>query len=231
MIKAAAFDLGGTLVNYPLYWRSLYRPALEKAARDNDIILTVEMLTVANNILMKYNTRVNPREYEVTSDVIFTEILSWWNCKADMESIKTAFFSFFNADAAPFPEAREALLWLKQNNIKTGILTDAAYGMDNKFTLKGISSIADLIDFFVSSVDTGYRKPHSVGYLRLLEYFEVSPDEMLYIGDEEKDIIGANKLGIVSVLINRSDTQKDFGQSYVVNSLSEIQRIINTVAQ
>lgn len=227
MIKAAAFDLGGTLVNYPLYWRPLYRPALEKAASDCNIALTEEMFTSACDILMKYNVRETPREHEVTSDKIFTEIMSAWGCQADIESIKAAFFSFFNADAVPFPEAREALLYLKQAGTKTGILTDAPYGMDNKFALQGISDFSELIDFFVSSVDAGYRKPHGAGYLKLLEHFAVSPDEMLYIGDEEKDVIGANKLGIISVLINRSDIKKDFGQTYTVNSLIEIQRIIN----
>lgn len=231
MIKAAVFDVGGTLVNYPLYWRSLYRPALEKAAQECSLVLTEEMFSAAHELLMKYNVRENPREYEVTSDVIFAEIMSAWSCQADVESIKAAFFSFFNADAKPFPEARDALIWLKQAGVKTGVLTDAAYGMDNKFTLQGISSLADLIDFFVSSVDAGYRKPHSAGYLKLLEHFAVSPDEMLYIGDEEKDVIGANKLGIVSVLINRSDVEKNFGQVYTVNSLTDIQKIINMIAQ
>ena len=231
MIKSAAFDLGGTLVQYPLYWRSLYRPALEKAAQDCNIALTAEMLTAACDTLMKYNTRENPREYEVTSDIIFTEIMSSWHCRADAETVKSAFFSFFNSDAAPFPESKEALLFLKHAGIQTGILTDAPYGMDNKFALQSISDLSDLTDFFVSSVDAGYRKPHSAGYLKLLEHFEVSPDEMIYIGDEEKDIAGANKLGIISVLINRSDTPKDFGQAYTINSLSEIQQIVNPSAK
>ena len=227
MIKAAAFDVGGTLVNYPLYWRSLYRSALEAAAQSCNITITEEMYITAHDILMKYNTRENPRDYEVTSDVIFAKILTEWSCQADIESVKTVFFSFFNADAAPFPEAGEALLSLKQAGIKTAALTDAAYGMDNKFTLQGMASISDLIDFFISSVDAGFRKPHSAGYLMLLEHFEVSPNQMLYIGDEEKDIIGANKLGIVSVLINRSDTKKDYGQLYTAKSLNDVQKIIN----
>ena len=229
MIKAAVFDIGGTLVQYPLYWRSLYRSALEKTALDCGIALTEEMIISASDILMKYNTRSSPREYEVTSDVIFTEILSAWECQADKEKIKTAFFSFFNSDAAPFPEAREAIMQLKQSGIKIGVLTDVAYGMDNKFILQGISPLSDLIDIVVTSVDTGYRKPHNAGYLKLLEHFSVPPKEMLYIGDEEKDVIGANRLGIVSVLINRTDIQKDFGQKYTINSLTDIQDIIYNV--
>ena len=227
MIKAAVFDLGGTLVNYPLYWQPLYRSALEASAQSCGITMTEKMFTAAYDVLMKYNTRENPREYEVTSDIIFTEITSAWCCHTDMESIKAAFFSFFNAE--PFPEAREALLRLKQRNLKTGILTDVPYGMDNKFTMKGISPISDLIDLTVTSVDIGYRKPCSAGYLKLLEHFEAAPNEMIYIGDEEKDIIGANKLGIISVLINRSEIQKDYCQVYTANSLSDIPEIISTI--
>lgn len=226
MIKAAAFDLGGTLAQYPLYWRPLYRPALEKAAQDCGIALTEEMYLAAYDVLMKYNTRENPREHEVTSEIVFSEILSAWSCNGSTERAKAAFFSFFNADAVPFPESGEALLHLKKAGIKTGVLTDAPYGMDNKFALQSIFSISHLIDFFVSSVDAGYRKPHGTGYRKLLEYFQASPAEMLYVGDEEKDIVGANRLGICSVLVNRSDVQKDFGQAFTVNSLSEIQKII-----
>ena len=45
---------------------------------------------------------------------------------------------------------------------------------------------------------------------------------MIFIGDEDKDIIGARKLGIASALINRSKEKKDFGQDYTLESLSDI---------
>lgn len=50
---------------------------------------------------------------------------------------------------------------------------------------------------------------------------------MIFIGDEEKDIIGAKKLGIVSALINRSKEIKDFGQDYTLESLSGIFSILD----
>ena len=115
---------------------------------------------------------------------------------------------------------------LKQYGIKIGILTDVAYGMDNVFSLEDISVLSDFIDIAITSVDVGYRKPNAAGYLKLLDSLEISPNEMIFIGDEEKDIIGAKNLGIFSALINRSKEIKDFGQDYTLESLSGIFTIL-----
>ena len=136
------------------------------------------------------------------------------------------FYSFFNADAEPYPETIDTMAKLKQRGIKIGILTDVAYGMDNVFSLQDIAVLSDFVDTAFTSVDIGYRKPNSAGYLKLLDSLGVSPNEMMFIGDEEKDIIGANKLGIVSVLINRSKEIKNFGQDYTLESLNGLFSIL-----
>lgn len=98
--------------------------------------------------------------------------------------------------------------------------------MDNLFALEDISVISDFIDIAVTSVDVGYRKPNSAGYLKLLDSLKIYPNDMIFIGDEEKDIIGAKKLGITSVLINRSTEIKEFGQDYTLKSLNGIFSIL-----
>ena len=223
-IKAVGFDVGHTLIKYnnPLNWRSLYKAGLENAAAAADIVLSEDMVSSAEEILLKYNTRVNYREWETSSDCIFNEILKSWGLQADPYTLKKGFYSFFKAGAEPFPEALEVMEKLKRHDIKTGVLTDVAYGMDNEFSLKDISMLSHLIDIALTSVDVGYRKPNSAGFLKLLEHFKVSPNEMIYVGDEEKDIVGAKKLGIVSALISRDGETKEFGQDYTFRSLNDI---------
>ena len=70
MIKAVIFDIGNTLTNYPhpLSWTGLYKPALENVGDKFGYHLSEEQFGVAINILKKYNTRENPREYEVSSN-------------------------------------------------------------------------------------------------------------------------------------------------------------------
>lgn len=228
-IKAVGFDVGHTLIKYnnPLNWQRLYRPGLEQAAAAANITLSEDMVSAAIEVLLKYNTRVNYREWETTSDRIFKEILQKWELQADLSAVKSGFYSYFTADAEPYPETIETLDRLKRRGVKVGILTDVAYGMDNLFSLKDISMISDFIDIALTSVDVGYRKPNSAGYMKLIDSLGVLPGEMMYVGDEEKDIIGANKMGIISVLVNRNKEIKDFGQNFTLESLSEIFSVLD----
>lgn len=56
----------------------------------------------------------------------------------------------------------------------------------------------------------------------LSDMLNVTSSKMLYIGDEEKDIIGANKSGYISVFIDRRETGINYGQLYTIKSLKEI---------
>lgn len=224
-IKAVSFDIGHTLVRYqnPLNWKSLYGPALEQVAEKCGMDLTDEYRKAAVTILTKYNTRENPREREVTSDRIFTEIFDAWKQPYDkLESAKVAFYRFFQADAVCYEDVVETLRYLRSVGVKMGALTDVAYGMDNSFALQDIATIQPYFDVILTSVDVGYRKPNAAGFLMLLKVLGVSPSQMLYVGDEQKDIVGANALGIVSVLIDRHGTSADWGQKYTVPSLLHI---------
>ena len=61
----------------------------------------------------------------------------------------------------------------------------------------------------------------------MLDKFNCNPDEMFYIGDEEKDIVGAESVNMGSILIDRKDNKKDFNQDYTVKNLKEVIDIIN----
>lgn len=53
----------------------------------------------------------------------------------------------FSSDAVPFIEVESVLAKLKASNYKIGVLTDVAYGMDNKFSLNDIASISKRLHF------------------------------------------------------------------------------------
>lgn len=230
MIKAVDFDVGHTLIKYdnPLNLSSLYRPALEQVISNCNLKYSDKKIETAVTILSKYNTRVNPREVEISSDMIFGEIFNSWciDDKTLLNRAKTLFFTFLQSNAVPYIEVEPVLSKLKSNNIKTCVFTNVAYGMDNIFSLKDIDVISQYIDVALTSVDAGYRKPNSAGFKMLLSIFDIQPYEMLFVGDEDVDVIGANQLGIGSVLINRSNKELYYRQKYTINSLDGIIDII-----
>lgn len=230
-MKVIGFDLGHTLINYkdtPLSWKSLYRDALIKTADCCDIQVNECMLSEAEHILSKYNTRINPRIEEVPSEVIFNEILLSWNLVPDtyIDNTKRAFFSFFQRKASPYDDAVAILQYLKSKSISVGILTDVPYGMDRKFVLRDLEPISQYIDVLMTSVEVGFRKPDTRGFIALASSLGAQPSEMIYIGDEEKDIVGANAVGIYSVFIDRHKNSIQPGEKLRISSLLELKSII-----
>jgi len=98
--------------------------------------------------------------------------------------------------------------------------------MDNPYVLEDIQPLLPYIDFPYTSNDTGFRKPSAKGLLFLAAKMGIAPDRILFVGDEEKDMLCANTAGACSVLINRDGTVKNFGQQKEIRSLSEIPALI-----
>lgn len=228
-IKAMGFDIGGTLVNYnkPLNWSASYQDAIKYMCLENRLKYTEKRFEQAREVLQKYNTRINPREKEITSDTIFGEIFAkWGEDKYKIYPSKKSFYLFFQGDANLYEDAKSILEFCKNNDIKCAVYTDVAYGMDDEFSLKDIEKFNDYIDLKLTSENVGYRKPNSKGFKIMLEKFNCNANEMIYIGDEEKDIIGAISVNMKSVLINRKDMERDFKQDYTVKNLTEVIDIV-----
>lgn len=229
-IEGIVFDIGQTLVYYPipLNWSALYRPAFENIAEKNKLNITEDEYTHIGDILAKYNTRMNPREIEVTSDRIFTEILNGTSISLEyLDVIKRDFYSFFRNEVRIYEDAPEVLKVIKTKGIAIGTLSDVAYGMDNSYAFEDIGEVIELIDIPFTSNDVGYRKPSSKGLEMLSEKMNIHTSEMIFVGDEKKDIECALGAGAIAVLINRSDDEKSFGQDFTIKSLKELLEILN----
>lgn len=228
MLKAVVFDIGQTLVEYkiPLNWSKLYRQAFEQIAKKYNYSFSEEHYQNAGNVLTKYNTRIHPRDYEVSSTQIFTEILQGMNLPLeDMEQVKESFYAFFKQDAALYSDVTETLKTLSERGVRLGTLSDVAYGMDNAYALEDIDSILQYIEFPCTSNDTGYRKSCTKGLLLLSEKMQTAISELVFVGDEEKDMTCAKNAGAYAVLINREAVKKDYGQDREIHSLTELLKL------
>lgn len=225
MFKAVVFDIGQTLVDYrmPMNWSSLYRPAFEHIAKKYNYSFSEQQYQNAGSVLTKYNTRIHPRDYEVSSTVIFTEILNDMNIDlGEMKQIKESFYTYFRQDCSLFPDVEQTLKTLSAEGIRIGTFSDVAYGMDNIYALEDIASIIKYIGYPFTSNDAGYRKPCAKGLEMLGEKMQTDLSDIVFVGDEEKDMVCARNAGAYAVLINRDDVVKDYGQDKTIHTLTEL---------
>ena len=227
-MKAIGFDLGDTLLCYegvPLSWTEHYKPAFKYAIENLEIEPNENTLNIASEVFRKYNTRIYPREKEFSSEVIFREIFKALHI--DSQNIKEAevkFFEYFQRKCIAYNESKTTLQSLKASGIKVGVLTDVPYGMSRELVIKDLkqAGLYSMIDVLITSVEAGFRKPHLHGYKKLSNSLGVNITDLIYVGNEEKDIRGCNNAGGVSVLINRTNKILNYGQYRTINLLSDL---------
>ncbi|AIQ65427.1 hypothetical protein PSTEL_22250 [Paenibacillus stellifer] len=106
-MEAIGFDLGDTLIHYhniPLSWTNLYGDALTGILDDMELGKNEALISEGTKILNKYNTRSNPRDYEVKDVDIFQEIHQVWGIDKDVKRTIRKFFSFFQQETRVFED-------------------------------------------------------------------------------------------------------------------------------
>ncbi|WP_158240553.1 HAD family hydrolase [Telmatospirillum siberiense] len=237
-MKAVLFDLGETLYSYeglPLSWKDHYQAAWKRALQMAGLDCADYDLSLAAAHMEKFNTRIVIRDEEFSSDHIFDGALL--QLKIDQihrEKIVDAYFGYFRQALRPYPESRKVLEILRRNGIRTGALTDVAYGMPAHFVEDDLRlcGILDLLDVWFTSVHVGYRKPHPRGFLTLCEALEIAPSEAIYVGNEEKDVVGAKNAGLTAALVNRTPGAKpEWRQDHTITSLLDCLEILELGGQ
>lgn len=110
-----------------------------------------------------------------------------------------------------------AACYMSPSNLRViETLKNQGYGIAvaSNFTIKGgveeilgKSGALHLLDQVHASIDVGFRKPDGRFYRTLLERLGVTPEEILFIGDDYAcDYVGPRTLGITSCLYDRTSS-------------------------
>lgn len=225
MIKVAAFDIGGTLMEYkgmPGVWIDYYEQGF-RAIRDRMLPeLKDSDISAAVNILRGYNPTIKYREADYGFDVIFSEIVQKWKIGGvDTKKLAYCFFESFGLCACTYPETTDVLKKLREKGILIATLTDVATAMPDELHKSYFPELMPYFDLYVSSTSCGYRKPNIKGLTDIANHFGVKPYEMVFIGDEKKDVTVALNFGCLSVYIDRYKNGNNFGQNKTVSNLNE----------
>ncbi|MGG0718070.1 HAD family hydrolase [Robertmurraya massiliosenegalensis] len=119
-----------------------------------------------------------------------------------------------------------------KGNYKLLLLTNGSPDLQNT-KLAITPEIAPYFDQIVISGDFGRGKPDPTIFEHALQRMEVSKDEAIMVGDNlMTDILGASRVGMKSVWINRHDKERnEVTPDYEIRQLEELFGILDTVNQ
>lgn len=231
IIKTVVFDIGGTLMEYknmPNVWIDFYTSAFNHVNHVLKLNLNAEDILQSVEKLKYYNPRVRYREVDYAPDMIFKDVTAHWNCSFLLDDVIDVFFSSLKLQPYIYPETIEVLNALKSKGYHIATLTDVATGMPDELHKSYFQQLMPYFDMYVSSSSCGYRKPNPKGLIDIAEKFNIDADNMIFVGDEEKDIAVAKRFGCCCALIDRHNTGTDFGQDFTICNLHELaDKILN----
>lgn len=223
-ILAVGLDLGNTLMTYdgvPLSWEAGYGNALDTVAGRLGIGLTQDAKERAMGQLRQYNTRLHPRDREVTARELFADVFhcAGLDMGVRLDEGVDAFFDCFRRSFTVYDDTLPFLRAVRRAGLPAGILTDVPYGMPARLVAQDVQPFVEWVRCVLSSGQVGWRKPRPEGFLALCAAIGVPPQGMVYIGDEPKDIAGAHAAGMRAILLDRGRAATGAGEDARVASL------------
>lgn len=228
-IKAVVFDIGGTLMEYrnmPNVWIDYYKTGFEFVREKLGLNISDSDIEKSVEVLKSYNPRVKYREEDIPPEVIFGDACAYWKCPFDLDEVVDVFYRSMGLTPYIYPETVPVLEKLKEEGFIIATLTDVATGMPDELHRSYFPELLPYFDMYVSSLSCGYRKPNPKGLRDISERFDISAEEMIFVGDEEKDIAVAKRFGCKSVLIDRKGRGVRFGQDFTITDSNGLFDII-----
>lgn len=213
-IKAFCLDVDGTLYSLRQMYVRLFMtafPSLSIGLRYN---------SVRKNY--RKTQESNPPREDSRRGLLEKQASLFLGKKADEKSIEkmitrveNQFYkvwakSFLSIKA--FPNMVEALTLAKEQGIKIAVLSD--FPLERKLETLGI---AHLVDFALSSEDTGYLKPSNKAFDILCKGVGEKPENCLFFGDSyDKDIIGGSGFNMSTVLIKKTKHKEKYPKASII---------------
>ena len=101
--------------------------------------------------------------------------------------------------------------------------------MPRRLVLDDLSTagLGELEPFLLTSAEVGTRKPDPAGFQALAGRLSCSPTAMLYVGNEQKDMLGAKAAGMAAALVWRdASPAPTWGQSLTLASLEQLVPVV-----
>lgn len=204
--KMILFDYGQTLVNEQLFDGIKGTEAVLKYATKNKYNKSAEEVQAYANKVNQELGRFDPEKRHLfqveVPNYMFTKYLyesQGIEIALSSEEIDSVFWDAA-APGKPTEGIREFLAFLKENQVRTGVISNISY-CGNAVAKRINDCIPDNdFEFIIATSEYMYRKPNKHIFELALEKAELQPEEVWYIGDQYQcDIVGASAAGLFPV--------------------------------
>jgi putative hydrolase of the HAD superfamily len=134
-----------------------------------------------------------------------------------------AYFSAFQDHCRLIPRTKEMLAIL-QSSYRLGLLSNFTHGPAARNLLSQLG-LDPYFEVVIISGELGFRKPHALPFLALVDGLGLPRHEIIYVGDDpEPDILGAKQAGLMPVW---STYVRDLQVPFAPGILSSDQQIVD----
>ena len=237
--KVILFDLGNTLIHSIEPWNEILYKALQVFYRTAaSMEPSIENKITVNDIQDCMNHYYDQRVLDLIETNSFNILKSYLKAKEintlsdnDLRMALNAMYSITQLNWRLEIDAIPTLSALRGQGYSLGLLSNAADDIDVQ-QLVDHWELRQYFKFILTSAACGYRKPHSLMFHEAISYFNVEPGNVMMVGDTLKaDILGANRMDIFSVWINRRSLHQrndlEIIPKATIQSLGELIPLIN----
>ncbi len=227
MIKAVFFDLFYTLVRYDPPREELQA----KALKDFGIDIPSEALSgpffIADEFIYQEIAR-KPLSQRSEEDKIslYVQYMRILLQEARIDASEHLILSIlkkmkqYDMNLALYDDVMPALSNLKASGLILGLISNIDRNMTSLLNELGLSSLLQVV---VTSNQLGFYKPQPEIFQEALRKGKVEASEAIYVGDQYQiDVVGANKVGMKGILLDRSGHFKQAINCPRIKSLTQV---------
>lgn len=215
MLKAILFDLDDTLLDWSacrVNWQEAYQHHMASvyhyvASNGHRPLASLEtFLEIGWGLVIDRWTSAQRTFIAPSVATILLEVFEQLHIpreKLSLSDLMAAYSWCAFPGVTIFPDVYEVLPELQSQGIKLGLVTNAAQPIEIRDRELIAFNIRQYLDDYgrVTAADVGYLKPHPAIFQRAMDYLNITPDEIVFVGDSvEADIVGAQNLTIKAVL-------------------------------
>jgi phosphoglycolate phosphatase len=209
-VRGVVFDFDGTLAHLNIDFGVMRERALQVARRfegfqsEWESLYTLEMIeTVRDAWAERDPTRAQQFHAESLAAVRDVE----------MDAARDSYL---------FPETAPLLRWLREQNLKVGIVTRNCE--DAMLALLG--EARDLCDALFARERVKYVKPHPEHLTKAMQALDLTSCDVIMVGDGAMDMVAAKRLDIRAVGVTSGRTQaaalQSAGADWIIESVDEL---------